>query len=114
MSENPSSKKRGRPRKTATATPKVAQQKLVEPKKTIKPENYFFLKDGRALKDISELAKVLDSIGKDVFDFHVNDAKNDFSNWIRDIIGEKELAEAIRKIKDPKQTRTIILKHVKV
>ena len=36
----------------------------------------------------------------------------DFSNWIKDVFGNKDLAEEIYVIREPKQTQLIILKHI--
>lgn len=80
--------------------------------KIIKPENYFFLHDGRVLKDLFELAEHLEHISDDVFYHHVNDNKNDFSNWIKDVFENKDLADEICLIREPKQVQLIILKHI--
>jgi hypothetical protein len=69
----------------------------------IKPENYFWLKDGRTIKNLEELSKILENIPQDVFSHHVNDSKNDFANWIRDIFRDKKLAGKLSKKKSAKE-----------
>ena len=61
----------------------------------VKPENYFWLKDGRALKNLQELSDALENMSDDIFNHHVNTEKNDFANWIRDIIDNKKLSDKI-------------------
>lgn len=80
--------------------------------KVINPENYFFLHDGRVLKDLFELAENLENISDNIFYHHVNESKHDFANWIKDVFEDKDLAEEIYVIKDPKQIQLIILKHI--
>ncbi|MCX6707711.1 MAG: hypothetical protein NT001_06255 [Candidatus Woesearchaeota archaeon] len=52
----------------------------------------FYLHDGRTLKNLNDLIKSLDTMPDDIYNFHANSSKNDFSNWVRDIIGEPELS----------------------
>ena len=59
----------------------------------------FWLCTGAQLRSLKELSKVLQEISDDVFRYHVNRDKNDFENWIRDVIHHKELAREISRIK---------------
>jgi len=59
----------------------------------IKPEHYFWLKNGGSIKSIEELPNALDVMPNDIFSHHVNEQKNDFSNWVKDVFNDKELAE---------------------
>jgi acetate kinase len=61
----------------------------------INSEHYFVLHGGRVIKDLHELVHVLRIIDKKTFEYHVNDSKNDFANWIRYVFKSKRLAEAI-------------------
>ena len=38
------------------------------------------------------------------FTFHVNDQKNDFANWIADVIGDRSLARELWQTKNPATT----------
>ncbi len=62
------------------------------------PELRFWLSDGRVIKNLDELIEALRTMKESVFEFHANKQKNDFSNWIRDVLGDKGLAEKIRKV----------------
>lgn len=97
----------GRPKKEGAVKKTAAPSK-----KDIKPEHYFYLRDGRVLKDLIDLSECLETINNDVFYHHVNDARNDFANWIRDIFERKELADEIMSIREPRRVQVIILKHL--
>ena len=58
-------------------------------------EHTFVLNDGRRLKNLNELAVMLQDMNDSVFSHHVNDSKNDFANWVRDIVKEKDMADSI-------------------
>ena len=83
-------------------------------KKRIKPdpEHYFSLCTGALVRDLRELAFALDHISDDEFSHHVNDEKNDFSIWARDIFGELKLADKLEETKKRDDTQMILLKHL--
>ena len=107
--------------------PKIAKKETVKKKKvkkitkaTIKknlkkklPEHhYFVMVSGQKVKNVKELADTLEAIDEELFRHHVNDVKNDFSNWIQDIFEETDLAEELKKEKSKDKTRLIIYKHI--
>ncbi len=51
----------------------------------------FWCQDGHVLRDINELGEALAGMSDETFVFHSNTEKNDFSNWVRDIIGDEKL-----------------------
>jgi acetate kinase len=61
----------------------------------INSEHYFVLHGGKVLKDLDELVHFLRVVDKKTFEYHVNDSKNDFANWIRYVFKNRKLAEAI-------------------
>jgi hypothetical protein len=72
----------------------------------------FDLIDGRKIKDIKELAYALGDMADNVFWHHVNDARNDFVNWVQDVFEEKQLAEELSKTRDKVNAQVTILKHI--
>jgi len=80
--------------------PKINDASIVErnnPALNILPNNFFTLIDGQVIKNLSELANFLRIMPDEVFGYHVNFQKNDFSDWIRDVIKEDKLANDIAK-----------------
>lgn len=67
-------------------------------------QNRFWCKDGKVFSNLEEFQIGLNSMHIDVFKFHVNDDRNDFSTWIYDVIGDTELAKTLRKCNDKKTT----------
>jgi hypothetical protein len=64
---------------------------------------YFYVKNGQVFKSLVDLIDGLEVMDKRTFDYHVNDFKNDFSNWIKGVFGDLRLADAIRHITDREQ-----------
>jgi len=96
-------KKRVKKKKTAT------KKQII---KNAKNSEYFFVKDGKAIKNVIELSNELDKMTDDIFMYHVNDIKNDFANWIKDIFKEEKLAKELFKTTNKDKTQIIILKYV--
>ena len=64
------------------------------------PEKYHFvLKDGRRLRSLYELVDELETMSDDTFRHYANEFKNDFANWIEFVIGERALADEVRRLR---------------
>jgi len=75
-------------------------------------EHYFYLNNGKKLKNIAELMESLKDMDQDLFSFHVNEQRNDFANWVRDVFGEKELARRISRARYPSSMLKSIEKYI--
>lgn len=80
----------------------------------INPEHYFVLHDGKTIKDLEELVQTLKNIDKKTFEYHVNDSKNDFANWIQYVFKSRRLAEDIEDLRYEEMSEIIarIHKHI--
>ena len=60
-------------------------------------EEQFWCKDKRVLKSLPELSVALKQMDEETFRFHSNENRNDFSNWVRDVIGDEKLCRDLLK-----------------
>ena len=58
-------------------------------------ENVFLCHNGSIFVDISELAEGLSAMSDETFAYHSNLEKRDFSNWVKDVIGDEKLADEL-------------------
>ena len=58
----------------------------------------FYCADGRVFKNLSELGSALNDMSVGTFAHHAREGRNDFANWIRDVIGDKTLARDLVKL----------------
>ena len=73
------------------------------------PEEFvFWCNDGNTLRDLRELGAALGSMSDQTFAYHCNEAKNDFSNWIRDIIGDEKLAQSLKSVTSRAEAARIV------
>jgi len=74
----------------------------------IPKDKYFVLKDGTVIRSLFELSKALDSMQEAVFTHHVNANRNDFYNWIKDVVKDKALAEDVLNSRTNKEMQKFI------
>jgi len=60
-------------------------------------DKVFWFHDGRMAKNLDELATTLREMTEETFHYHANGDKNDFSNWVRDVVGDVTLANQLQK-----------------
>jgi len=58
-------------------------------------EQCFWVNNGPILKNMDELASTLPELNDEIFRYHVNNEKNDFSSWIKNSIGDQKLANEL-------------------
>ncbi len=56
----------------------------------------FWVCDGRVLKNLKDLENALRTMNDGTYRYHVNDKKNDFYNWVKDVFKNSKLADEIR------------------
>ncbi len=64
-------------------------------------DKVFWCHDNRVMKNLDELVAALRKMSDDTFRYHVTKDKNDFSKWVRDVIGDSTLAEDLQKANIP-------------
>ncbi len=75
-------------------------------------EKHFVLQDGRKIESLFQLIDELETMGEDVFRHHVNEMRNDFANWARDVFASSSLAEEMQMVRDRIDTQRAIMKHL--
>ncbi|MFH0769489.1 MAG: hypothetical protein V1932_08025 [Chloroflexota bacterium] len=61
------------------------------------PEEYVFRScNGHILRNMKELGNELKSMTGEHYAFHVNNGKNDFTNWVSDIIKDQKLVKDLQ------------------
>ena len=75
-------------------------------------EQHFVVADGTKLKSILELADALETMSEEIFRYHANEFKNDFSSWVKDVFYDHSLAEDISRAKNRLETQIAILRRM--
>lgn len=90
---------------------------MVDVKKVLgdapEPKLAFWLSNGTVAKNIYELVSAIESCDKGVFQYHVNKEKNDFYNWILNVLADDTLAKKLKKEYDQNKFAQAIRKRIK-
>jgi len=70
----------------------------------VKPEQCFWVHNGPIVRNLHELEKAIEDINDETFRHHVYSNRNDFANWVRDILKDEELADSILKVESKDKT----------
>ena len=74
----------------------------------VHPDKTFKTRTGAELWGLQDLLDFLEIMDEETFKHHVSSHKNDFATWIKDIIGDGELAKRLRKTRDSLKTQELI------
>ncbi|MEK6946644.1 MAG: hypothetical protein AABX32_03470 [Nanoarchaeota archaeon] len=75
-------------------------------------DKVFWLNNGGVLRNLQELSSALADISEETFGYYVNNEKNDFKNWVNDVIGDKKLADEIAKTKSKEHLLSRVNKRI--
>jgi len=78
--------------KVTRMTKAIAQAWLAD----VPQDKLFWCSDGRTLHNLTELEVALREMSDETFRYHSNEEKADFSNWIRDVIGDETLSRQLQ------------------
>ena len=90
-------------------TKSVAEAKLGD----VSQEKQFWCHDGTSLKNLQELETALEQMTEETFRYHSNETKSDFSNWVRDVIGDDKLSRDLQKSTSRAQAVKSVIDRVK-
>ncbi len=73
----------------------------------------FWVNYGPALRDLLELRNTLREINEEQFKHHVNEIRNDFADWVGDVLEDKKTALQIKKTKTINSMLRVVEKALK-
>ena len=74
----------------------------------------FWTTDGKILRDLEELAHALHDMEDEIFAHHVTKDKNDFANWVEDVLLDDDCADALRRAKKSTTAQKVVIKQLKL
>jgi len=75
-------------------------------------EKHFWCHDGKLVKNLGELEKALNNMSDETFHYHSSEGRNDFSNWIRDVVGDEKLANDLTKVGSRTQANKAVAQRI--
>lgn len=71
---------------------KILKQDAEKRLADVPAEYAFWCNDGRIVKSMRELKEALEQMGDELYVYHANAEKNDFSVWAKDVLIDEKLA----------------------
>jgi len=59
-------------------------------------EHVFRVSDGSVFRNLKELRDSLANMSEETYGYHANANKNDFSKWVKDVVGDEKLANELQ------------------
>ena len=75
-------------------------------------EKAFWCCDDCILRNMKELGEALANMTDETFAYHSNAEKNDFGNWVNDVIGDAKLARDLAKSSSKAQAASRVAERV--
>jgi hypothetical protein len=75
---------------------KISTEEAARYLSDVDPARVFYVHDGRVLKNLYEFSACLKDLGAGDFEHHVNTERNDFYNWVTEIVQDQRLAKDIK------------------
>lgn len=70
--------------------------RIVDKEKTLQHDQYLKLRDGKTVKHLEDLAFVVDQLDEANFKEYVTFTKNEFADWVKDVLDSSFVADEIR------------------
>ncbi|MCF7861491.1 chemotaxis protein CheW [Candidatus Woesearchaeota archaeon] len=80
--------------------------------KDVDPNFHFRTHDGKQIKNVHELLQYINGLDEEAFKVYVNEEKNDFYMWIKNSVGDEELACNIKDIKNKNDISTSLVRRL--
>jgi hypothetical protein len=90
---------------------KISKEEAMRRLGDVPDDKRFWCHDGKIIKNLRELRKSLNDISDETFLYHSGGGRNDFSKWVRDVVGDTQLAEDLNKARSRVQaSRAVALR----
>lgn len=72
----------------------------------------FWVNNGPVLKNLYDLESALETMSDEQYEYHAKREGNDFANWIGGVLGDKELAKKVARVKSRSAAAQAIKKYL--
>jgi hypothetical protein len=91
---------------------KISREEASRRLGNVPDDKRFWCHDGRFLKNLGELGEALNDMSDETFHYHSGEEKNDFSQWIREVVGDEKLANDLSKAKSRVQASQAVAQRI--
>lgn len=74
----------------------------------------FWVQDGQVLQDLQDLAHALSTMQEEVFSYHANKERNDFADWVEQVLDDCDCAHGLRKSRSQGGAQRVVIRHLRL
>jgi len=91
----------------------MAKTKTTKRKTARAPKDkYFWVVDGTVIRNLKELADSIDGMDYNIFMHHVNNGRNDFAQWVQEVLNQENLARELWSAPNKDRSVIAVLRHL--
>jgi len=94
-------------------TAKISAKQAKNILRTKDKSKHFYAKNGKTLKNLHDLKHSVSKMDGSTFKHHVNDSRNDFSNWVMDVHEDEDLAQRLSQASTQRQIKSMVNSRIK-
>ena len=91
---------------------KITKEEATRRLGNVPDDKRFWCHDGKVVKNLRELGKALVDITDDVHHHHSGEGRNDFSKWVREVVGDGTLANELSRAKSRMHASRAVAKRI--
>jgi hypothetical protein len=91
---------------------KISKEEAKKRLEDVPDEKRFWCHDGKNIKNLRELRKALIDMSDETFHYHLGEGRNDFSKWVREVVGDEKLANDLSKAKSRIQASQAVAQRI--
>ncbi len=91
---------------------KISKEEATRRLGNVADDKRFWCHDGRNIGSLRELGRALNDMSDETFHHHSGGERNDFSKWVREVVGDGTLANELSKAKSQLQASQAVAKRI--
>ena len=91
---------------------KITKEEATRRLGDVPDDKRFWCHDGKVIKNLRELGKAFIDINGDTYHYHFGEGRNDFSTWVREVVGDGTLANELGRAKSQMQASQVVAKRI--
>lgn len=93
--------------------PKKVSVKTLKPLAQAYNDKCFWVENGPVLSNLRDLNRALTAMTEKQYEHHVHSSRNDFAQWVEQVLADKECADSLRKADSRKEASKVVEKFLK-
>ena len=91
---------------------KISREEATRRLGNVSDDKRFWCHDGRNIGNLRELRQALTDMSEETFRYHLSGERNDFSNWIKEVVGDQALGNELRKVRSRIQASKAVAERI--